>query len=220
MNLVSRAGSVSRSNNSRRSYGRRRNKWNTMNTQTNPVYPRPETKYFDFGIGTAAAPIPVLNDATGIQCINQLAQGASSGQRVGAQVSTKSCYYQMLYNLGSTQTPCVIRHILYWDRQYNNQATPNAANLLANTNYVTSPLNLTFRDRFVVLSDDRITLSPNGDMIRIIDGFRTINQLSTYPEGASLPSTGALCLLIVSDRPAGTTAPTIYGSWRTRYMDN
>lgn len=206
--------------NQTRSSGRRRNKWASINTSTNRVYPRPEVKFRDVAIGTQQAPVAITNNATGVTVLNTLAQGTTSQERVGQQVATKSCYYQAIFNLGTVPAAIGIRHILYWDRQYNSAAAPVASDLLANTNYITSPLNLANRNRFVVLADDRLTLSPNGEMIKVLDGFRNINQLSTYNDASNLPFTGALCVLIVSDEPTGDTAPTMYGTWRTRYMDN
>lgn len=203
-----------------RSNRRRRDKWLILDTRTNPVYPRPEVKYLDGSVGTSTTPTPILNDGSTISVINQIPQGVSSGQRLGAQVSTKSVYYQMVINIGTTQVPVAIRHILYWDRQFNGGTAPAIGNILASQPYLTSPINLQNRDRMVILCDDRITLSPNGDQIRLITGFRNINQRTTYTEGSALPNTGGLCLLLVSDEATGSTAPTIYGVWRIRYLDN
>lgn len=212
---------IRRTYNNNRQNTRRRSKWANYNTTTSPVYPRPEVKFQDYPIGSLIAPATIPNDGSFNYCINPLAQGTGGlSQRIGQQVATKSCYFQMVVNLGATPVPIVIRHILYWDRQYNGATNPSVSELLANNSYVSSPLNLANRNRFVVLADDRITLSPQGEMIRLVDGFRNINQLSTYPEATFQPLTGALCLLMVSDHPTGATAPTMYGIWRTRYMDN
>lgn len=200
---------------------RRRSKWLTTNTRTNPIYPRPEVKFQDYPIGSPFAPTPIPNDGTAAFCINPLSQGTGAlSNRIGQQVATKSCYYQIVFNLGTVAVPIALRHILYWDRQFNGVASPVIGDLLANTSFLTSPLNLANRNRFVILSDDRLTLSPQGEMIRILDGFRVINQLSTYPDETFNPLTGALCVFVCSDEPTGDQTPTMYGIWRTRYMDN
>lgn len=206
-----------------RSSYRRRNKFNAISHSTNPSYPRPEVKWFDTTLGTIAANVPILNDGSNMYQLNEIGSGFYANQRLGQQVATKSCYYQLVINLGSTPVPIVVRHILFWDKQPPTAgALPTVTDLLATQPYITSPLNLNFRERFVVLAEDRVTLSPNGDQIKIIDGFRNINQLSTYVNSAVAAdvTTGCLSMFLVSDEPTGTDAPRFYGTWRVRFIDN
>lgn len=205
----------------RSSINRRRSKWSITNTRTNPVYPRPEVKFLDTQLGTPAAPLAITNAGSAIQSLNTLTIGANNGNRLGNQVAMKSVYYQFVINFGGTQDPIVVRHLLIWDKQSNGAAAALADVLQFSAVGVVSPLNLSNRERFVVLSDDRVTLSPQGENIRFISDFRRINQKSTFTSTtATIPTTGNLFFFMVSDEPLGATAPTYYGTWRVRYIDN
>lgn len=214
---------------SRRRYGGyrggRRNKFSNLNTWTNPVYPRPEVKSYDISLGTLAAPVSITSAGT-VTTLNAIPQGVGTNQRIGQQVATKSVYYQIVFNVGATPAPNAMRHMLLWDRQHNLGGGPSIADIFSATGTVpilTSPLNLQNRERFVVLSDDRFTLSPNGDQIRYCAEFRKINQITTYHNDAALdldPTTGALILVMISDEATAANQPTFYGTWRTRFIDN
>lgn len=201
--------------------GRRRNYINfTRDGRTDPVYPRPEVKYFTF---TFNNPDPVAQGGE-VSCINQLVQGTTGYQRIGAQIALKSVYWQYILTLGNTQqVPCCARVMLLWDRQPNgNVAAPNdildpAGSPLA----IYASMNLANRDRFVVLSDERHTLSPNGDMVKTITGFKKINQVSTYGSvNAVPPNTGALLVFTMSDQASSTSEIQLNGTWRIRWMDS
>jgi len=207
----------------------RKDKFALTSARCDPVYPRPEIKYVDITTGDNTTPLNINNTGTDVENnpaiipLNPLAQGVTSGTRVGQQVATKSVYYQLVFNLATPledAVTCVARYIVFWDRT-PKAAKPVIGDLLAlSSSYVTSPLNLANRDRFVVLADDRIALSPEGEQIKFIDGYRKINQLSTYTDSdtAIMPLTGGLFVLYVSDVTANY--PTVYGIYRTRFMDN
>lgn len=196
-------------------------KYIRFNTQLNPRFPRPEVKWIDQILGTlGAGVVAITNNGANIYCINQTPQGTGSNSRIGLQIGVKSCYYQFVLNFGTTMVPIVLRHILFWDRQ-SNGVLCTASDLLAqSTNLLTSPLNLANRDRFVILADDRTTLSSQGEQIRFMEGFRKINQISTYTNVGTIPQTGALNVLFISDETTGDNYPTVYGNWRTRFIDN
>lgn len=203
----------------RRGYGRYRSKWATFNSRTNPVYPRPEVKNFDANLASIAIPQPILA-AGAITVLNEIAQGTDDENRIGRSTATKSVYYNFVLNFGTGAVPNCIRHMLVWDRQSNGVAPAVTAILDVNSQPVTAPLELDNRQRFVVLADERYTLSPNGDQIRFCSGFRNINQKTTWADGVDVPSTGALLLLMVSDEATVANQPTFYGTWRTRFIDN
>lgn len=196
------------------------NKWSTLDGRTHPVYPRPEIKFIDTVNGTTATPIAIPNTGTSQVVLNSMIEGTTNGTRIGSQVAVKSVYYQFILNLGATVVPVVVRHILLWDRQPNAIA-PSYASIfnIGTGSAVTSPLNLQNRNRFVVLADERIPLSPNGDQIVIRDGFRKINQKATYAENNAFPTSGALLLLFISNENTGAEQPTVTGTWRLRYID-
>lgn len=202
------------------SKGYNRDKFSIMNTRQNPVYPRPEVKYLDIQIGTSAVPVAILNDGTNMTAINTPSSGTASTNRIGAVICSKSVYYQFVLNMGTAAAPIVVRHMLIWDRQ-SNGALPALSDILQNVTVgqvVLSPMNLFNRERFVVLADDRITMSPNADIITYTKGYRTVNQNSTF-SAATTPTTGCLFVLFASDEAAGTSAPTVYGTWRFRFLD-
>lgn len=217
---MARYGSLS--NNPRGSrygrYGGYRTPFSNRSQYTHPVYPRPEVKAYDYTLATNS----IDNTGTLNTVINQIPNGTGLNSRIGNQIATKSVYYQYVLNFGSGPVPNAIRHILYWDKQANGTvgndllaSTPTGANLL------TAPMNLSNRDRYVILADERTTLSPNGDQIRIISGFRKINQRTDFPANntQTIPITGALCFLFVSDETVVANEPTVYGTWRIRYID-
>lgn len=204
---------------SRRS-GSYRDKFTIFNTHTSPVYPRPEVKFFDNTFGTLAAPTTIPATGAAIQCVNDVPEGTTPSTRTGQTIAAKSVYYQYVINFGATQTPTVVRHVLIWDRQ-SLGVVPTIAGVFSDTaSLVTSPLNLQNRERFVVLADDRTTLSPNGDQIFFRSGFRKINQKAVFPTVTiNIPSTGALSVIFISDNSVAGEEPTVYGTWRTRFMD-
>lgn len=204
-----------------RSYGRYRSKWSNTSTAINPVYPRPEVKNFDYQIGTSTSPLAIPETGL-IRCINQIPAGVGPSQRIGRSIATKSVYYQFVLRFGTGEVPNVLRHVLLYDRQPNGDFPPTAASIFSSTEYITSPLNLQNNRRFVVLSDDRTSLSPQGDQIRIITDFRNVNQITQYENSDDLditPTTGALIVFFATDIPTSTDSPTVSGTWRIRYLD-
>lgn len=206
----------------RRGYRSYRSAFNVYNTNTNPVYPRPEVKYTDTNMGAIGAGMPISSTGITPLSLNNVGTGSLVGNRVGTQISTKSIYYSLVFNFGTATQPIAIRHVLLWDRQ-SNGALPAYTDVFATTPIITSPLNLTNRNRFVILADERITMSPQGDNIRYVTGFRKINQLSTFePTGTNnMPFTGNLVVMLASDEPSAVPAnvPSYYGTWRCRYQD-
>lgn len=200
---------------------RNRSKWASMDTRSDPVYPRPEVKNLDVSFGTLD--IPATAPSTGAPAdILSLAQGTTSVTRIGRRVAVKSVYYQFTIEMNPGQEePLVFRHILFWDRQANGAGVTATTidQLLQTQPYVTSPMNLTNNQRFIILADDRSTLSPNGDQIRIVSGFRKINQFAEFSNTNPIPISGGLRVMFVSDVD-GTFPPAFYGTWRVRFIDD
>lgn len=195
-------------------------KW-AYNTRTNPVYPLPQAKEFDVNIGTLSVPIAVLNTGQ-FNSLSRIVRGADDDDRIGGLVANKAVYYQFVLNIGTIvpAVPNAVRHMVVYDRQAN-QDNPTLATFLSDpSNPLTSPLNMNYRDRYIILADDRTTLSPNGDAIRIIKNYYRINLASSYGDATNEPVSGNVFVFLCSDRPNDVSAPTIYGTWRLKYFDN
>lgn len=210
----------------RRRYRSYRSPFSYTSTSSNPVYPRPEVKFSDTTFGTIAAPIAIPSAGITPISLNNIGFAATPSGRIGTQICNKSLYYSLIFNFGTATAPIAIRHVVVWDRQANGlaPALSNYADVfLDTTKIITSPLNLGNRARFVVIVDERITLSPQGENIRYVTGFRKINQTSTFQDtgATNFPYTGNLLVLMASDEPSSTptTNPGYYGYWRLRYLD-
>lgn len=219
-----RNSSYASSRSYRRSYRQGYNsKWRAFSTRTDPVYPKPEVKYTDTTMGVIGAGIPITSGGTTPLSLNNVGMSAPPINRIGAQIATKSVYYNLVFNFGTATAPIAIRHLIVWDRQSNGLLPALTDVLSASGLLITSPFNLTNRNRFVILVDERHTLSPQGDNIRITTGYRKINQLTTYePTGTNnMPFTGNLVVWLISDEPTAstTTQPGYYGTWRVRFLD-
>ncbi|AMH87734.1 capsid protein [Pacific flying fox associated multicomponent virus] len=218
--------SYNNSNSSRRNRYRRRNNYlsNSNYSLLTLFIHALKVKYSDTLQGTIAAPVQIPSTGITPLSLNNIPIGAAPNQRVGGQISSKSVYYQYVINFGSATANIAVRHLVIWDRQ-SNGALPATADILTfPTHAIVSPINPTNRQRFVVIVDERITLSQQGDNIRYMSGFRKINQLTTFSpdQPNNFPFTGNLVLFFYSDESSGTptTNPTYYGVWRFRFLDN
>lgn len=204
-----------------------RDKWAITSARTNPVYPRPEVKFFDLPLGTLPPASPsraffAIPLVPAVFSLFALAQGSGSMNRIGQQVAVKSVYYQYQVQIGAIEVPTVCRILLFWDRTPNG-SPPSASAVISDTaNGVVSPMNLANRDRFVILADERLTLSPQGDTSKIVEGYRKINQYCGFPDVSdqSQPLTGGVFILLCSDENVTSNNPELVGTWRTRYVDN
>lgn len=196
-------------------------KWNFRTTRTDPVYPRPEVKDFDNNIGVLGTEIQVTS-AGDWYSLNDIPRGTDSMSRVGRQIANKSVYYQFVLNLGTVvpAVPCAVRHMIIYDRQ-SNQANPTVGTFFADpSNPLTSPMDMSYKSRYIIIADDRTTLSPNGDSIRIVKNFYRINLNAMFGDQTNEGVTGNVVVFLVSDRVSGTSAPVIYGTWRLKFIDN
>lgn len=193
-------------------------KWRLTDTRTDPVYPRPEMKILDTNIGLSTGPSSIISPGV-FYNLNVLVRGTAQNNRIGSLVKMRSVYYQFVLNLGSTPVPTAVRHLIVYDRQ-SNQGQPTIANLFADANNpLTSPLNDNYIARFLIIADDRTTLSPTADEIRIISNFYRMNCDATFGDATNEATTGNLFVFFVSDK-FGANAPTVYGTWRIKFYDN
>lgn len=183
---------------------------------THPVYPRPELKHLD----TDVFDTMVLGPSTvGPECFNGLAQGTGGSDRVGLSITNRYFVYNIsLAQFPTAQQPVNARIVFFWDKQPNG-AVPTAPDVMAD-NTINSFLNMSNKDRFVVLRNHYISLSPNGTMIVNFHGYISLNMQSQYDDSNSIPRTGALFALYVTDSDDVDNDPFLYLSGRLRYYDN
>lgn len=194
---------------------------------TNPIYPRPELKFYDSDpAGTSPPQISTLRIDSGgtVACLNRLITGTGVQNFLGNQISVKSVSYRVELNLPSAsadQVPTSGRVVLLWDKQPNG-TLPTFSTIFQTNSYL-AYINNNYRDRFVVLRNDQFSLSPNGDQALFFERNVKINMLTTFANGqstAGVPQTGALLLAYVGDQSTQANQPTINGWFRLRYYDN
>lgn len=185
----------------------------------NPIYPKPEVKFIDFSSVSTSV------DSAGLVFqipLNDIPQGIDGSDRIGQSVSIKNCGYRVNIDQAITGAlPSTVRIMLIWDKQPNG-AVPAVTDVLQTANF-NSFLNTSYRERFTVLRNDYISLSPEGSQTVFIERFVKINMLAQYTDGA-LPTppavantTGALWLLFISDQP--TILPLVTFTSRVRFVD-
>lgn len=212
-----RARSFNYSATSRYRRNRRRGPYQALtygSRHTNPIYPIPEAKFLDTGF----AAIPVTTTAgIGAACYNGVAQGTGGSQRIGQQICSKSVSYHINVDQATT-TPVSanVRIIIFWDKQPNG-ANPTVAQLIQGTADINAFLNVSNKERFVVLRNLMFSLSVNGMNTDFKEGHIKLNMLTTFTDAGTIPRTGGLFVYFVSD--AAANPPTATFQLRFRYTD-
>lgn len=199
-----------------------------LTRHTNPVYPKPECKIFDCDFaGTTPPPntpvkLPIASGG-GTVCINKIPTGTEVGQFLGNQISIKSVSYRYEVDLPASptdQVPTSGRLLLVYDKQPNG-AQASFTDIFANPNYLAFA-NPNSRDRFVVLRNDQFSLSPQGDQTLFFERYVPINMVTTFANGSAgtVPHTGAILIVIISDQATLANQPIVSGVCRIRYYDN
>jgi hypothetical protein len=187
-----------------------------------------------------------LNTSGSLFAFNQIAPGASFYQRVGKKVNFTSIRFT--FNIGldnneATQAVDVARVVIFYDRQFNG-ALPARSDVLQDTNAVGgiitdvfSGVNISNRDRFLILIDKRIMLgcgstsggttgspptfgngmtlnwpnsfSANGKHDYMIDEYRVLPNLTTqYKAESNPPVSGDIATGALIIMTYGLYAPT------------
>jgi len=157
--------------------------------------------------------------------LNGLAQGDGYNNREGVSIRNKSLLCKGYCTINASATGTIVRRVIFINRQPQN-ATPGASAVIDNvlTNLALGPRNLNNRSDIVILKDDMVHLSQNGDQIASFpDWYYDLNMHTYYSTGSSTGniadiSTGALYALYVSTE--ATNTPTIEAIHRLRFIDN
>lgn len=202
----------------------------------NPNHPRPQLNYID-NFQSSVNPANYVSDLGDIFLFNQLLSGNGQGQMTGNKVSCKGIYWYFVTELSTlTETPpsCVIRWMLFWDKQADGKLAditdllgPESSSVLQDN--IAEPPSFMNRERFIVLHDESVALCKNGQDKYVFQGYKEINMESKYDvDNDGFPTTGALVGLIVSDisvlddppTPPALNCPIYFGTWRTYYYNN
>lgn len=191
----------------------------------------PEKKFLDsaltapaFGDGAVT-----IGAGTFILC-DGMVQGTSGITRIGRQITVKSVAYNMYLKPAATTTSGILRFMLIWDHQANG-AAPTLADILETggtaASAITSPLNMSNRERFKVLVDKRIPIGQTvatqafGPVPVHAEKFRKCNQIVTYNGGnaGTVADIATDSLYAVLFTTAGTANVSLVGNVRIRFTD-
>lgn len=186
---------------------------------------RDELKTIDTGTqSTSAAAVG------SVILLNGVGQGTDYTNRIGRRILLKSLLLRFnITTIPSTSDPAgdFIRILVVYDAQ-TNAVTPAVTDII-NGDFL-SPLNLSSRDRFKVLSDKTTTMNPNGYTAGAVSGgsprnvaYKIYKKMSMEEifggTGATVGSiqTGAIFLLIIS---AANGASAVNWNSRIRFIDS
>ncbi len=162
----------------------------------------------------------VVGTTASILLINGLAKGDDFDTRDGRQVRMKSAQIAITYKMSQSATFSQIRCMVVIDKQ------PNEI-LLVITDLLDSQAMQTFRNldqrkRFVILKDEVVSMSIDGEQGGIIKWYKRMDMKSIYDDSDAGDitdiSTNALYLILFSTEATNTV--TISRSTRVRYIDN
>lgn len=187
---------------------------------------RAELKVIDV-VATAVTP----TGAGAFTLLNGVSQGTDYLNRIGRKAYMKSILLRATVNPASgTSRPIgnIVRAVVFWDLQANG-AAPVFLDLFQANADVNTPLNLTNRDRFRIISDKFIVMNPDtyatgaptagNPITRNYKVYRKCNQEVIFGgTNATVASiqTGSLYICVLSQ---GTSLSTYTFTFRTRFED-
>lgn len=182
----------------------------------------PERKNVD--VQSTLTPTAASNQFAGPVLLNGLAQGDTANQRAGRQVTLKSLLLRYSWEMGAGSSGgSPARILIVYDRQTNGSA--HGITDLLSLDQFNSPLNLSNKDRFLVLADVLTSpISIVGDVSVadvIIRKFKQLNTMfNTGSTGAVADiTTGSIYLWVAQTNDIGATAPVFTFYNRIRYTD-
>lgn len=183
-----------------------------------------EEKYFD----TYFIPAPVLA-APDFQCLTKINNGTDDINRIGNSLLAKqiAIKVRMLYNGTSTVGSNRLRLIVLVDKMAdaNVAAAPTTAQLFENFAIagMLSGFNKDFTDRFTILIDRFITLTPNSGMNtdKTIKLFKKLNFHIRYvgTGGSAIGPNNIFFVTLTGDTPLANV-PVIQAYSRINFTDN
>lgn len=195
-----------------------------------------ERKYIDATVTSA-----FVSTTASIDHISAITQGPGAIQRIGSKVlirsiQCKGCFRQENAVDGAVSLnspPQSIRLLVIIDKQPNG-ATPAITDVLE-SNSVFSPINMAYRDRFIVVKDKLLTLggvattatanqiSYGGECIKNINFYKKLRFVMTFANVATGTiadvRTNALHWIMLGQTASGESDATFSGFVRVRFQD-
>lgn len=146
-----------------------------------------------------------------------LLTGTNQGDAINNRQGNSSLGKYITYNFATElqgSTPAQVRVILFVDTD-NDGETPTETELLQAPSNIRSAMNTANTQRFTILYDRILTLSPNGDQLLGEKIYRTLNFHQKYrgPTGGTDFGKNNVWLYLNSTEP--TDGPTV--QWYSRY---
>lgn len=180
----------------------------------------PEKKWVDVASNSSLA---VGNSVVLYSLLNGIASGTTSNTRIGRSVNLSSILFRYFLQFQATSTGGgPVRILIVYDQQTNGVA-PTTLDVLATNDY-NSAMNLTNKDRFIILSD---TLTPpisvQGDSCVSGTIYRKLNLKQQF-NGNTAGNvgdivSGSIHVIFGQTGTIGTAAPILSYSSRVRYTD-
>jgi Geminivirus coat protein/nuclear export factor BR1 family. len=181
-----------------------------------------ETKFID------TSPNPTLTQAVSTWVstpilLNGCIQGTEATQRLGRKITMTSLYAKINLTMSTTTTlGGYVRVAVVYDKQANGTA-PGITDVFLN-NLITSPNNLSNRDRFVKIVDmETPIISTSGDPICTLEIYRKLNLetcFNTGNAGSIGDITSGSLYLYVCNNASFQTAPALFTSqFRVKFTD-
>lgn len=220
------------------------NGWASVSNYGTRGRPSPtEVKAFDVVLGSPVTPVIIAPYATavivepaswagnsGLTCVNEIRQGTAFYERIGSKVQVKSvdCRFSIVQSNPATSSneAGVIRCMLIYDRQCNG-SFPAFTDIFSSANvagvgYTNSGVNMTNRDRFVILADQMEQIDPGGSLSKAVKLFRNVRLETQYKlNGGTVGdiATGAIYFAIWAGTTISVSAYIADFSCRIRYYD-
>lgn len=190
-----------------------------------------ETKYID---STVSEPMDVAGASYAV--ISGMGQGDDYNQRIGNKITSKRLYLQYRLFVPASDSPALIRFILYWDNQFNSgnfsqlftgtSPTPEilSSALLDDRSgmiSVNAPYNINTKQRYKILYDTTHTMNRGSDLVGLVLNIKKSISLhnaqiiyaDTTATNISIPSR---MLMVSYFYTVSTDVPTI--NYTSRYF--
>lgn len=159
-----------------------------------------------------------------VALLNACIAGPLATNRVGRKIKMENLFIRWTFNMAATSTGgSPFRILIVYDRQTNITAPAITDILLADD--FSSPMNLSNRDRFVIIMD-KLT-QPIGTVITpAISGKKFINLrglevMYNTTEGGTVAdiTTGGVFIFVAQTGAIGTAAPNFFARVRIKFSD-